>query len=407
MKHFHTIVIGGGQAGLSVSHALRARGVAHVVLERGDVGASWRSRWDSFALNTPNWCSLLPGADLGPADAGGFFGRDEFVQRLLDYVREFDLPVRTGVAVTSVRREEGRFVVEAAGESMTTDHVVVASGSQNEPVTPAIAGDLGGVTQMHASGYRSAGSLPDGAVLVVGSGQSGVQIAEDLLEAGRRVYLSTSRVGRVVRRYRGKDVSEWIEMSGMTKHTVADLEDPDMRWATQPQLSGAHGGHTVSLQGLERAGAVLLGRLEGARGDALVFADDLGDNIRFADATSAEMKKGLDFFIDKAGVDAPPAALDDADQPDPDPGARTPPRELALSAVGSVIWATGFKGKFDWLECADLDARGLPMHEDGASPQEGLYYCGFQWLRTRVSGLVAGVGDDAAYIADRIAGEPA
>jgi putative flavoprotein involved in K+ transport len=273
---------------------------------------------------------------------------------------------------------------------------------------PALATGLpAGVAQLHTAAYRNAGLLPTGAVLVVGSAQSGGQVAEDLLDAGRAVYLSTSRVARLRRRTRGRDTLEWLVPAGFFDQPAASLADPALRFAAQPITSGVgRFGHTLSLQWLGERGARLLGRLRGAEGGRLMFDDNLGANIRFADEQSAMVNRQVAAALAARGMDAtlPPLEDDPADRPHPAPEAIHAPTTLDLerAAVGTVIWATGVAGRFDWLPSGLLDERGLPFHQDGAMPQPGLFVVGLPWLRSRGSGIVYGMDRDAAAIVDRI-----
>jgi putative flavoprotein involved in K+ transport len=403
-----TLVIGGGQAGLAVSRCLQKLDVPHAVLERGRIGNSWRTqRWDSFRLNTPNVVNVLPDDSYEGEDAFGFVSHGKLLEYLEGYRRRHDLPVEEGVEVTAVRPVDGGFEVEANGERRACRNVVLCGGDQNAPKIPERARDLpDDVMQLHAADYRRADALREGAVLVVGSGQTGVQIAEDLREAGREVWLATSAVGRVPRRYRGKDIFEWMRVGGLVDQRPEDLDDPQEVHARQPLVTGTHGGHTVSLQQLARDGVQLRGRWSGVRGRALLFDGNLEENVATGDAVSARIKGMVDGAIAKAGLDVPPADPDPAEAPFPGIAAMAAVREVDLDSTGirTVIWATGFGPRFDYLDPALLDESGRPRHADGVCEVPGLYCLGFTWLRRRGSGLIAGVADDAKHVADRIAG---
>lgn len=407
------VVVGAGPAGLAASWHLGRRGVGHVVLERGRIGETWRTqRWDSFTLNTPTWMSRLPGGGADPGPSDGFVPRDAWIAHLDDYARRSGLPVRTGAEVTSLdARQDGTFEVRLDGQSPETVAarcVLVASGSQLEPRIPALAAGLpAGVLQVHTAAYRNADRLPPGAVLIVGSAQSGGQVAEDLLDAGRTVFLSTSRVARVRRRTRGRDTLEWLVPAGFFDQPAASLADPALRFAAQPITSGAGRlGHTLSLQWLEERGARLLGRLRGVEGGRLLFDDDLGANIRFADEQSAAANRQIAEALAARGLDEtlPPLEDDPADRPHPAPELVHGPTTLDLerAGVGTVIWATGVTGRFDWLPSGLLDERGDPRHEDGSTAVPGLYVLGLPWLRSRGSGIVYGMDRDAAAITDLV-----
>lgn len=406
-----TLVVGGGQAGLAMSRWLQKRDVPHAVLERARVGNSWRTqRWDSFRLNTPNAINLLPDDSYHGADASGFATHGELLDHFEDYRRRYALPVEEAVEVTAVRPADGGFEVEANGRLRHCRHVVLCSGDQNSPKTPLRARDLpGGVTQLHAADYRRADDLSPGPVLVVGSGQSGLQIVEDLHDAGREVHLSTSAVGRVPRRYRGRDILEWMRICGLLDQRPEDLEDPNDVRAPQPQLSGTRGGHTVSLQQLARDGVRLLGRWRGMRGRVLEFGDELEANVAKGDQFAARIKGLADQVIAKAGLEAPAAEPDPVEAPFPGIASMAAVRELDLDRAGvrSVIWATGFSPRFDYLEPDLLDEWGRPRHHGVACAAPGLYCLGLVWLLRRASGIITGVGEDARIVAERIAADPA
>jgi putative flavoprotein involved in K+ transport len=408
------VVVGAGHAGLAIASMLREQGRDFVVLERGRIGETWRSqRWESFRLNTPNALSLLPGQDLGGAPRDGFFTRDELVRGFEHYAEARSLPVTTGVAVTTVVQDDAAaaFVVRGTqlgggALSWPARSVVVAAGIQRTPRLPDFGRELPpGMIQLHSAQYRSAAFLPPGAVVVVGSAQSGCQIAEDLLAAGRNVYLCASRVARVPRRHRGRDITEWWVDAGFWDQTVADLEDPAMRLVPQPQVSGVgRHGHTVSLQQLAREGAVLLGRTLGVNEGRLELDPRLGAYVRFADERSAKFQQDVDAAILRLRGALPADEDDPADEPAPELYEASGPAQLDLRAagVGAIIWCTGFTADFGWLRVPVLDAGGAPLHEGVVSPVPGLFLLGFPWLRTRKSGIILGIADDATCVAESV-----
>jgi putative flavoprotein involved in K+ transport len=406
-KDIDTLIIGAGQAGLAMSRCLQKLGVEHAVLERGRVGDTWRrQRWSSFHLNTPNLVNLLPDDRYDGDEAGGFAGHQALIAYFEGYCERHGLPVEEGVEVTAVRRVEGGFEVVAGGAARRCRNVVLCSGDQNAPAVPRLAERIpSGLTQMHSADYREPEQLPAGAVLVVGSGQSGVQIAEDLLESGRTVFVSTSAVGRAPRRYRGKDIFEWMQIAGLTDQRPEDLEDPDEIHTKQPQISGTHGGHTVSLQQLARDGATLLGRLRDVNGTSLGFDGDLEANVARGDEVSKKLRTMVDTVVSRSGIAAPAAEPDPAEEPFPGVAEMAAVRELDVDEVDirTIIWATGFVPRFDFLDPALLGDSGRPRHRDGVGDVAGLYCLGFTWLRRRVSGLIAGVCGDAEHVAGRIA----
>lgn len=404
---YEVVVIGAGQAGLAVSYLLAESRVRHVVLERGEIGDSWRSqRWDSFCLNTPNWANGLPGLEFDVEAPDAFGHRDEVVSYLQRYARTFDLPVRQQTAVTGLDRlPTGPYAVRTETSTFRATAVVLATGSMSRPRVPGIASGLpDDILSISAGEYRNADALPAGAVLVVGSGQSGCQIAEDLLAARRSVSLCASRVGRVPRTYRGRDIMSWWRDMGFMDTKLEELEDPAVQFAAQPQVSGTHGGHTVSLQSLVRDGATLLGRASEVRGDRITLGGDLLDCIAFGDEKSASFKAGIDEWIDSQGLDVEPPGEDPGEPPLPDLGGADGLAELDLrdAGVGCVIWCTGFDADWSWVHVDVFDEGGRPRHERGVTESRGLYFVGHPWLSKRSSGILWGVGDDAARIVQHI-----
>ena len=415
MTELDAVIVGAGQAGLGVSYFLQRDGRKHIVFERGQIGESWLSqRWDSFRLNTPNFMNVLPGLPYDGSEPDGFWSRDEYVAYLRSYVDHWHLPVRTGVTVVSVEQVQGerRFIVRTATdgqaeESVSSRSIVIASGMLRTPKLPPTRSRIPqDILQLHTADYRSPTALLPGAVLVVGSAQSGCQIAEDLLLSGRTVYLSTSRVGRVPRRYRGRDILEWwIDMKFLDV-TYASLQDRSIVHAPQPQASGiGRYGHTLSLQHLARQGAVILGRLLDVNAGTLVLGDDAAANVRYADQFSQRQKDNIDAYLERAGIPLPPLEDDPADEPDPEAACVSQLRRVSLgdAKVSTVIWATGFTADFSWVHPPVLDAEGQPLQQRGISPVRGLYFIGFPWLHSRKSGIIYGIEEDAQYIAAAIA----
>jgi putative flavoprotein involved in K+ transport len=408
------VVVGGGQAGLGIGYCLQQAGRSFVILERGRIGESWRSqRWDSFAVNTPNWANGLPGDPYDGDRPDGFYLRDELVAYFEDYATRFGLPVRQGTTVTSVEPHGEDFTVEAVdaeGEvkQYQAHNVVVASGIMQSPKIPKLTERFpASIRQLHAADFRSADGLPEGAVVVVGGGQSGCQIAEDLIQSGRTVYVCTSKVARLPRRHRGRDTLEWFELMGLWNVAVGDLPDPAMQFAAQPQVSGVgRYGSTLSLQHMAGQGAKLMGRLSDVVDGVLTTDDSLAEHIAFADEFSAQGKADIDAFIEREGIDAPHAEDDPIDAPAGPEVAAAGLTELDLESagVGSVIWCTGFTASFDWLHLPVFDEAGHPIHERGVSPVPGIYFLGFPWLHSRKSGVIHGIDEDARYLTEAITG---
>jgi putative flavoprotein involved in K+ transport len=403
------VVIGAGHAGLAASYRLAEAGLDHVVLERGEVGETWRSqRWDSFTLNTPNRMNQLPGGTLDGADPDAFERRDAWIARLGRYARDHTLPVRSHTTVAAVDREGEGFVVSLSnGGPISARTVIVAAGMVNVPKVPAAAAGVDPrIARLSTGEYRAPDQLAPGAVLVVGSAQSGCQIAEDLLDAGREVYLATGTVGRVPRRLRGRDTLLWFTESGWFDQRRADLADPTEARAPQPQISGVGPrGHTISLQWLASRGATLLGHLELASGTRASFAPDLAEHIRVGDEGARRFRADVDAHIARAGIVAPPSEPDPADAPS-DPAAFDAPAELDLldRGITTIVFSTGFAADLSWLRVPGVvDRRGMPVHDETRAPVDGLWFLGWAWLRRRKSGIIWGAAEDSAHVVHEVA----
>jgi putative flavoprotein involved in K+ transport len=402
------IVVGAGWAGLGISQSLTQAGLHHRVLERGRIGETWRTqRWDSFRMNTPNVQTVMPGDRYNGPDPEGVLTRDEFVALLEDFAKRNSLPVEPDTPVTELAPDQGNGVyrLTTTRGTLRARNVVIASGNLNCPLRPVWAAALPrSLRQIDASDYRSAGALHPGAVLVVGSGNSGGQIAEDLALAGQPVFLATGQVGRARRRYRGRDIMIWLVECGVFDVPRKEFIQPSGRIAPRP-LFGAL--HTISLQSLSARGVVLLGRFTGVEsGGLLSFADDLEENIRFADEASARMQRQIDEYIARAGIDAPPADSDPAETVAsrvPNPPIRS--LDLAEHGITTVIWCAGFHGDFRWVRLPSvLDARGQPVHEDGVTNLPGIYFAGLDLATTRKSGTILAIAEEAARLVEHITG---
>jgi putative flavoprotein involved in K+ transport len=383
------VVVGAGPAGLAASVALAGRGVDHVVLERDRVAGTWRAqRWDSFRLNTAGWMNAMLGGQAPDAYAGG----QEVVRRLERLAA--GSPVREGVRVARLAPAGDGWAVATDDGELRARTVVVATGDQNQARVPDLARSLPGrVAQLHTAGYRSPGQLPEGAVLVVGSAQSGCQIAEDLLAGGRRVVLATSPAGRVPFRYRGRETIEWLSEAGFMDQRPRDLPDPSAMRAAPPIIAPGHG---LSLPALARAGATLAGRPVAVEGERVALDDSVAANVAAGDAFATRARTMVDELIRRRGLVAPPAEPDEHDaHVDLDPPAAL---DLRAAEVGTVVWCTGFTGDFSWLDPALLGRDGQPRHRDGAAPATGLWYLGLRWLRRRCSAILLGFPGDAAWV---------
>lgn len=405
MARINTIIIGGGQAGLATSYWLKQRGWEHLVLERADrPGHAWRQRWDSFALATPNWTFRLPGAEYAGPERDGFMPRDEIVATFEHYAASNNLPVTYGVDVAAVAPLDDRpgYFVHTQYTVYEAVNVVIATGLYQRARIPAFAAGLpADVLQLPSEQYRNPASLPPGAVLVVGSGQSGCQIAEELHKAGRRVFLSVGSAGRAPRRYRGKDTYEWLALAGFFDRTPDMLPSPKARFAANPHLSGAGGGHDLNLHQFARDGMTLLGHLRSAGDDKLGLASDLHEGLAKADQFEAQVLGLVDGYIARSGLVAPqerrPILRDGYDQP------IITELNIQTAGITTVIWAAGYSFDFNLVKLAVTDGDGFPVQQRGVTAHPGLYFVGLPWLHTQKSGLLLGVGEDAAYIAAHIA----
>jgi putative flavoprotein involved in K+ transport len=403
-------VVGAGHAGLALSWHLARRGIEHAVFEQGRVGETWRTqRWDSFTLNTPSWLNILPGQPEPVHPRDGFVGRDAWVRVLEDYALAHRMPIREATRITAIEEPQsarGFRLRTDGGDVIETRSVVIAAGFQRVPKLPAISTALPpNVRSLHTADYRSPDQLPPGAVLVVGSAQSGGQIAEDLLGAGRRVFISTSAVGRIPRRYRGREIFEWLVPLGYFDQLVEEA-DASVQRAPPPIISGVgRHGHTLSLQFLAARGAVLLGRLRDIEDDCLHFDESLSAHIALGDRFSAEVRDKIERAIRDQGVSAPPTDPDPADEPFPDAEAFASPAEVDLEAegIGTVIWSTGFRFDLGWVGLPVVGELGALLHDGGRSPIAGLWFLGMPWLRSRKSATVFGGVEDSAVIAEQVA----
>lgn len=404
-QRINTIIVGGGQAGLATSYYLSQQDHEHVVLEQAaEAGNAWRNgRWDSFALLTPNWSTRLPGAEYQGDDPNGFMSRAEIVRYFEQYVERFRLPVRYGVQITAVEQNPNGngYQVRADGTTFEAANVVIATGLYQQPRIPPFSAHLPAeIMQLHSGEYRNPQALPPGGVLVVGSAQSGCQIAEELYQSGRQVYLCVGSAGRAPRRYRGKDIYEWLSLSGFLDRTVDKLPSPRAKFAGNPHLSGKDGGRTLNLHQFARDGVVVLGRIAGVQAGKVVLAPDLMENLAKADKFEAEAVKLVDDYIEKSGLDAPEERLPQLR--DGYQAKVVSELDCRTAGISSVIWATGYAFDFSLVKLPVLDGDGYPVQKRGVTNYPGLYFVGLPWLHTQKSGLLIGVGEDAAFIASKI-----
>lgn len=408
IQTINTLVVGAGQAGIAASEHLSQLGVEHLVLERQRIAQAWRTgRWDSLVANGPAWHDRFPGLEF-KGDRDGFPGKDEVADYFEDYVRQIKAPVRTGVEVRRVTRNQGRpgFTVETSEGVIEARNVIAATGPFQVPVIPPIAPAApaapadGCLLQIHSARYHRPAQLPEGAVLVVGAGSSGVQIADELQRAGRKVFLSVGAHDRPPRAYRGRDFCWWLGVLGEWDAAIAK---PGREHVTIA-VSGARGGHTVDFRALGHQGITLVGLTESFADGSVRFRDDLAENIANGDANYLAMLDAADDYIRRNGLDLPEEP--EARRRLPDPECMTHPlRELDLAAAGitSIIWATGYRVDFSWLQVDSFEPGGKPRHHRGVGHEPGIYFLGLPWLSRRGSSFIWGVWHDAKFVADHIA----
>ncbi|MEP0886098.1 MSMEG_0569 family flavin-dependent oxidoreductase, partial [Trichocoleus sp. ST-U3] len=374
-NHYSVIIVGGGQAGLSMSYCLKERGFDHIVFEKNRIGHSWRSkRWDSFCLVTPNWQCKLPGYHYPGDNPNGFMQKDEIVKYIEHYAKSFDPPVKEGVEVSKVRKSRSQDVFEITTSigDYTADQVVIAAGSYHIPKVPKIAERLPEhIVQIHSSEYKNPQSLPNKSVLVVGTGQSGCQIAEDLHLAGKQVYLCVGSAPRSPRRYRGKDVVDWLDQMGYYDLSIDEHPQKEKaRTNTNHYVTGRDGGREIDLRQFSLEGMQLYGRLKTISSSHLEFWDDLKQNLDRADAVANNIKKSIDAFIEKNQIEAP---TEPAYKPVWEPKEAVLKLDYEKANIGTVVWSTGYQPDFSWIEVPVFDGKGYPGHDRGVTGVQGLY----------------------------------
>ena len=401
--HHSVVIVGGGQAGLSLSHYLKQRGIDHLVLEKHAPTHAWRDqRWDTFCLVTPNWQCKLPGWEYSGPHPHGFMKKAEIIEYLDGFVKHVDPPLLDHVNVQRVApRAQGGFEVSTSKGEFTAGQVVVASGGYHLPIIPRLAERLPrDIVQVHSEQYRNPQALPPGTVLVVGNGQSGAQIAEDLHLTGRKVVMATGDAPRCARFYRGKDVVDWL--ADMGYYDMPVHEHPlreGVRDNTNHYVTGRDGGRDIDLRKFAAEGMELYGLLKGLDGDTLRFAPDLVSNLAHADRIYNGINASIDRYIDAHGIAAPPASVY---TPVWQPGHERESLNLREAGITSIVWCIGFQPDFGWLDAPVFNGRGHPGHVRGVTAQPGLYFIGLPWLHTWGSGRFSGVARDALYLAEQI-----
>ena len=405
-EQVETVVVGAGQAGLALSFCLTRLGHEHLLLDRGRIAERWRSeRWDSFTLLSPNWHTRLPAHCYDGPNPDGFMTREEIVHYFESYAAKFGPPVRTGATATAVQPlASGRWRVEVNGEdAIDAANVVIAIGGFQAPHVPSLAAALPvSLFQIHTVKYRNSAQLPPGGVLVVGSGTSGQQIAEELCQAGRPVWIAVGHHAKLPRRYRGRDAVWWMDATGSFDQIVDGA--PQEAHRPGAALSGSGGGHDLDLRAFARDGVALVGHLCGVEGTTLTLTDDVEESLTVAERVEAAFKHDVDEYIDQNRLEAPAEEL--SDEAEALRRVRiVSPTTLNLRAAGitTVIWCTGFRPDLDWIHAPVLDAKGQPVHRRGVTEHRGLYFLGLQWLYKRKSSFIDGAAEDAEHVAKYIA----
>src|SRR5580700_3072083 len=399
-----TVIVGGGQAGLAISYYLTQEGREHVVLERAPaVANAWRNqRWDSFTLVTSNFQIRMPGAEYSGNNPYGFMSLAEVIEYFDNYVERFRIPLLCGVEVFSVEKVGDRYAVRTSEKNYEAENVVIATGLYQSPKIPRFSAEIPpSVLQLHSMKYKNPSTLPEEAVLVVGTGQSGAQIAQELYQSGRKVYLAIGGAGRVPRRYRGRDIADWFTRMGMFETKVDELKSPQAKFDAHPQISGKNGGQSLNLHKFARDGVVLLGHVRDVRDGRLIIAPDLKETLVEVDQFEIDTLKMVDEYIVRVGLPAPPEIVPQLR----DGYEQEVMTELNLEGAGisTIIWAIGYSFDFSFVKLPVVDAHGYPRQKRGVTEYEGLYFLGMPWLHSRRSGILFGVGDDAAYLAAHIA----
>ncbi len=397
-----TLVVGAGQAGIAMSEHLTNANISHLVFEREQIADRWRNgRWDSLVANGPAWHDRFPGMEFEGFDPHSFVPKDAVADYLVSYAQRINAPVRSGVEVTNVQRQEGKsgFLVKTSEGILEADNVVAATGAFQIPLVPPVVPENSELQQIHSINYRNLDQLPQGSVLVVGAGSSGVQIADELNRSGRQVYLSVGPHDRPPRTYRGRDNVWWLGVLGMWD--AASMEPGKERFTIC--VSGAHGGHTVDFRKLAAQGITLVGMTEEFKDGTLSFASDLAENIAAGDTNYLAMLDQADKYVERNGLDIPEEPEARLFAPIPD-CVTNPLRHLNLHGAGitSIIWATGFTQDFSWLEVDAFDNNGKPMHQRGVSTEPGIFFLGLPWQTGRASSFIWGVWHDAKRLTDHI-----
>ncbi len=403
IEQVETLIVGGGQAGLAMSEHLSLAGISHLVLERHRIAEQWRTgRWDSLVANGPAWHDRFPSMEFADTHPDGFASKDQVVEYFTAYADLIKAPIRCGVDVIQAVKNQGRpgFLVETSEGRIEANNIVAATGPFQTPVIPPLVPDTTDIVQIHSNAYYNPEQLPEGAVLVVGAGSSGSQIADELLRAGKEVYLSVGPHDRPPRSYRGRDFVWWLGVLG--KWDTAALA-PGKEHVTIA-VSGAHGGQTVDFRRFSARGMKLVGLTQSYAEGVMSFADDVSKNVKDGDANYLSVLEEADAYIERNGLDLP--LEPEAKILDADPVCLTQPTlnlNLSKAGVSAIIWATGYVSDYSWLDANAFDEQGKPSHQRGVSAEPGVYFLGLPWQSRRGSSFIWGVWHDAKYVADHIA----
>jgi len=401
-QHYSAVVIGGGQAGLSASHYLKRHGIDHVVFERKTVAHKWKNeRWDAFCLVTPNWQCQLPDHPYDGRDPHGFMVKDEILAYVDGFVKKVDAPVFEQTGVTSLEKQGDLFRVETSAGTVTADAVVVATSLYADPAIPRAAERLPEeIVQLHTAAYRNADHLPEGGVIVVGSGQSGCQIAEDLHLAGRKVHLVTGNAPRCARFYRGRDVVDWLSDIGQYDITVEQDGMTKKKHDTNHYLTGRDGGRDIDLRKFALEGMALYGRMSGVSAGRMLFEPNLKANLDGADRVYNSINALIDRHIAEKNIKAPDGSTY---TPIWEPETEITDLDLKAAGITSVIWATGFSPDWSFVGLPIFDGNAYPVHRRGVTAVDGIYVLGLPWLWTWGSGRFLSVGKDAEHVVGHLA----
>ena len=408
IESHNIVIIGAGSAGLSTSYFLTEHNIGHVVLERGLVGNTWDvERWDGFHLVNPNWAVRLPGFHYAGTEPDGYLSKKETVDYLRNYANHFDAPVRPGIEIKKLERVDDKYLLTASsGERLLAGCVVVATGAFGVPKIPDYSAVLSGsISQIHSAEYKNPASLAEGGVLVVGSGQSGAQITEELHEAGKTVWLSAGNAGRRPRRYRGRDSSWWNYTMGGFDKTIENVESiDDARYGASSHTSGARGGHDIYLRQMAKNGVMLVGPVIGGNDDSLSLRTDLTEILKAVDEHPVNWKRDVDAYVEEYGIQVPPDdTVDPPDIQDWPKGESPDSLNLVEAGIKTIIWSTGFKYDFDWIKLPITGEHNYPVQLRGVTDYPGLYFMGLQWMYGSKSAQFIGVGEDAEYVSGHVA----